>query len=159
MKNTAAPRFWWPTLVSTTIATVATTVHHVFRLGPEVVLPGMLLIALPVLALLWIRARGSGIALGILGALVTLTFVWFGFVDGFLDHVFKAVGLPHVTLLPGGEAEVVETYYSLGGTDTSAAFYEATGIVEALASATMLGFTIALIASIVRARAAKPTAS
>ncbi|WP_265521678.1 hypothetical protein [Oerskovia flava] len=150
--NSPAPRFWWPTLWSTTATTALVTIHHVFRLGPELIVPGLLLVALPILLLLWMRARGSLLATGLLGALVALMFFWFGIVDGVIDHVFKAVGLEHVTLLPGGGAEVVATYYSLGSTSASAAFYEGTGVVQAVASMVMLGVAAALVASQVTTR-------
>lgn len=145
--KTPAPRFWWPTLVSTTVATIAVSVHHVFRLGPELIVPGIVLVALPIALLLWIRARSSHLATGLFAALVALIFTWFGVVDGLLDHLLKAIGLENLTILPGGEAEVVATYYSLGSRGTSAAFYEGTGLVEAIASIVMLGFTVALVAS------------
>jgi hypothetical protein len=62
--------------------------------------------------------------------LAALIFIWFGFVDGFLDHVLKALGLQHTTLLPGGEATVVPTVYSLWSPEAGNLFYEGTGILE-----------------------------
>lgn len=148
---TPSPSYWWPTLISTTVATIAVSVHHVFRLGPELVIPGIVLVVLPIVLLLWARARSSLVATGLFAALVGLIFAWFGVVDGLLDHVFKAIGLEHMTLLPGGEAELVATHYSLGSVEASAGFYEATGLVEAVASFIMLGFTIAFVVSRVAA--------
>lgn len=146
------PRFWWPTLISTTAATVSVSVHHIFRLGPELIIPGIVLVLLPIVLLLWARARSSIAATSIFAVLVALIFVWFGVVDGILDHVFKAVGLKHVTLLPGGEAELVDTVYSLGDAATSAAFYEATGLVEAAASIAMLIFAAAFVVNRVKGK-------
>jgi len=67
--------------------------------------------------------------------LAALIFIWFGFVDGFLDHVLKALGLQHTTLLPGGEATVVSTVYSLWSPEAGNLFYEGTGILEFALSA------------------------
>ena len=150
--NSPAPRFWWPTLVSTTVTTIAVAAHHIFRLGPDVIIPGLILVTLPVALLLVARARRSRVAAAIFGALVALIFVGFGVVDGVLDHLLKAIGLENLTILPGGEAEVVATYYSLGSTGASSAFYEATGLVEAVASVMMLGFTVAFLISTFAAR-------
>lgn len=147
-----APRFWWPTLVSTTVTTIAVAVHHIFRLGPELIIPSAILVSLPVVLLVVARARRSLVVSAVFAALVALIFIWFGVVDGVLDHLLKALGLENLTVLPGGEAEVVATYYSLGSPETSAAFYEATGLVEALASIVMLGFTAAFLASQISAR-------
>ncbi|WP_157421515.1 hypothetical protein [Agromyces sp. Leaf222] len=129
------------------MTTVAVAVHHIFRLGPELIVPGVILVALPVVLLVVARARRSLVASVVFAALVALIFVWFGVVDGVLDHLLKALGLENLTFLPGGEAEVVATFYSLGSASTSAAFYEATGVVEALASMVMLGFAAAFVAS------------
>ena len=64
-----------------------------------------------------------------------MIFAWFGFIDGFLDHVLKALGLQHTTLLPGGEATVVPTVYSLWSPEAGNLFYEGTGILEFALSA------------------------
>ncbi|MBU1306419.1 MAG: hypothetical protein KKF33_12990 [Alphaproteobacteria bacterium] len=64
---------------------------------------------------------------------------WFGFLDGFLDHVVKAAGLDNITFLPGSEANVVATAMTLWSEETSAAFYEGTGVLSAaLALVTMI---------------------
>ena len=104
-----------------------------------------MLIAAPLMTMRWLASRGSRSALSSLVFLNGFIFVWFGLVDGILDHVFKALGLENVTLLPGGEAEVVETYFSLGSPGANAAFYEGTGIIQALASLAMLYLTYRLV--------------
>lgn len=150
---------WWPTLASTTGATIAVAVHHVFRLGPELIPPGLVLVVLPIAMLIVIRRRGSvGLSIAF-AALVSLIFVWFGVVDGVLDHVLKALGLENHTILPGGEADMVMTYFSLGNPASSATFYEGTGIVEAVSSVVMIGFTVAFLGSGVAHRRQKAAAA
>jgi len=128
-------------LLSTTLTTVMVTIHHVFRLGPEFLAPAAVLIAAPLVTMRWLSTRGSRSALSSLVFVNGFIFVWFGLVDGIFDHVFKAIGLENMTLLPGGEADMVETYYSLGSQGANAAFYEGTGLIQALASLAMLYLT------------------
>jgi len=63
----------------------------------------------------------------------SLMFLWFGFIDGFMDHVVKAVGLQNTTFLPGGDAEVVKTVLSLWSPQAGNIFYEGTGILSSVA--------------------------
>ncbi len=53
----------------------------------------------------------------------------FGFVDGFLDHVIKALGLQNTTFLPGSDADVIKTVYHLWSPEAGHLFYESTGIL------------------------------
>ena len=122
-------------LISLTAAAAAASVHHVFRLGPEVLVPAVIITVLPYLLLRRYRSSGSRPLLWSYAGLTAVIFVWFGFVDGFLDHVLKALGLQHTTLLPGGEATVVPTVYSLWSPEASNLFYEGTGILEFVLSA------------------------
>ena len=142
---TKMPHISTALLLSTTLTTIMVTIHHVFRLGPEVLVPGAVLIAAPLVAMRWLASKGSRSALSSLVFVNGFIFVWFGLVDGIFDHVFKALGLANMTLLPGGEADIVETYYSLGSQGTNAAFYDGTGIIQALASLAMLYFTYRLV--------------
>jgi len=119
--------------ITTLVATlVATGIHHIFRLGPGLVAP--VLIGLALAIVLWAfygktRRLALLLAYGVFAALVVF---WFGFLDGFLDHVAKAVGLDNITFLPGGEAEVVATAMQLWSQGASTAFYEGTGILSAI---------------------------
>ncbi|HET9873982.1 MAG TPA: hypothetical protein VFP89_15470 [Propionibacteriaceae bacterium] len=122
-------------LISTTAAAAAASVHHVYRLGPEVIIPAVIITVLPYLLLRHYSSSGSRLALWGYAGLAALIFVWFGFIDGFLDHVLKALGLEHTTLLPGGEATVVPTVYSLWSPEAGNLFYEGTGILEFALSA------------------------
>jgi hypothetical protein len=57
-----------------------------------------------------------------------------GVVDGFLDHTLKALGFQHMTFLPGGEAEVVKTVFSLWSPAAGNIFYEGTGVLTFIGS-------------------------
>jgi hypothetical protein len=122
-------------LISLTAAAAVASVHHVYRLGPEVLIPAVIITVLPYLLLRRYRSSRSRLALWSYAGLAALIFIWFGFIDGFLDHVLKALGLQHTTLLPGGEADVVSTFYSLGSPEAGNLFYEGTGILEFFLSA------------------------
>ena len=114
------------------LATVLMTgVHHVYRLGPELILPVLAGVALPLVLLYLLDRtgkRGFAIAYAIYVGLVVF---WFGFLDGFLDHVFKAAGIENITFLPGSEAAVVATYFRIGSPHVSYWIYEGTGILSA----------------------------
>ena len=117
-------------LISLTAAAAVASVHHVYRLGPEVLLPAVIITVLPYPLLRHYRSSGSRLAAGSYAGLAALIFVWFGLIDGFLDHVLKALGLQHTTLLPGGDAAVVPTAFSLWSPEAGNLFYEATGVLE-----------------------------
>lgn len=119
-------------LVSLELTIFATAVHHIFRLGLELVPVSLIALALP-LGLMaayrhW-KALGWAWAYTIYAGLI---FLWFGFFDGFLDHVFKALGLDNVTFLPGSDAQVVATVFHLWSPEASNVFYEGTGVLTTL---------------------------
>ena len=72
--------------------------------------------------------------------------------DGILDHVLKALGADNVTVLPGSDAHVVATVYSLWSPEASNLFYEGTGLVQAAASVAMIALTVRLVVEYIRAR-------
>ena len=74
-----------------------------------------------------------------------LMFIWFGFIDGFMDHVLKASGLQNVTFLPGGEAEVVQTALSLWSPQAGNIFYEGTGVLSALVGIIAMFYLVRMI--------------
>lgn len=117
-------------LASLTVTAAVVSVHHIYRLGVGVVIPAVVLTVLPYLLMRWYRRADSRVALWSYSVLTALIFLWFGFVDGFLDHVMKALGLQHTTLLPGGAAKVVHTAFTLWSTDAGNVFYEGTGLLE-----------------------------
>ncbi|HXD11276.1 MAG TPA: hypothetical protein VN653_14515, partial [Anaerolineales bacterium] len=75
----------------------------------------------------------------------TLMFLWFGVIDGFLDHVFKAIGLQNTTFLPGGEAEVVQTALALWSPAAGNIFYESTGVLTFVVGVFAMGYLIKMI--------------
>jgi hypothetical protein len=95
-----------------------------------VLVPAVMLTVLPYLLMRWYRRSDSRVALLSYAGLTALIFLWFGFVDGFLDHVMKALGLQHTTLLPGGESTVVRTAFSLWSPGAGNMLYEGTGLLE-----------------------------
>ncbi len=139
--------------IATLVATlVATGIHHIFRLGPALLVPTLIGIALAVgLWTLYGKTRRLGFLVGY-GVFAALVVFWFGFLDGFLDHVAKAAGLENVTFLPGSEAEVVATAMQLWSQEASTAFYEGTGILSAILALLTAVATVAFIYREVPAR-------
>src|SRR5215208_286054 len=93
-------------LLSITLTVVITAIHHVYRLGPGPLVPVAIALVLLFAAIRWFDATGNKWALAGYGTLSGLIFLWFGVIDGFLDHVLKAVGLGNLTFLPGSEEEI-----------------------------------------------------
>ena len=126
-------------LLSLVATLVVTGIHHVFRLGPELILPLAIGIAIPVVLWMLHARSGKPALLWAYAAYAALVVFWFGFLDGFLDHVAKAAGLDNFTFLPGSEQSVVATAMQLWSQAASTAFYEGTGIISAvLALATVI---------------------
>jgi hypothetical protein len=122
--QTAARALMW-----TEAMTVVTVVHHVYRLGMEVLIPSVILLALPVLLMWWYSHSASPVARWVYTVSAGLIFLYFGIIDGFLDHVLKAIGLQNTTFLPGSDADVIETVYHLWSPEAGHLFYESTGIL------------------------------
>lgn len=145
MTRTALPDALKYSFAAIVAASVATTIHHVFRLGLDV-LPMFTVVSLmPVAAFLMFRRSNQRLYLYGYGLANSFIFAWFGFVDGFLDHVLKALGIQHVTVLEGSNVPVVETVYALWSREASNAFYEATGIITFIASAVAIYYTYRLL--------------
>ena len=117
-------------LISLTATAAVASIHHVHRLGLEVLVPAVIITVLPYLLMRWYRSSGSRLALWTYAATTGVIFFWFGLIDGFLDHVMKALGLQHTTLLPGGEGDVVPTAFTVWSPEASSLLYEGTGILE-----------------------------
>jgi len=120
--------------ISITLTAIVTAVHHIYRLGLDVLLPAAIIILLPYVLMRWFQQSGNKGSLWAYGSLNALIVVWFGLIDGFLDHVLKALGFHNLTFLPGGEAEVVPTAFSLWSPAAGTVFYEGSGILMFIAS-------------------------
>lgn len=125
LENKPATLSW----VSLSTMMAVTSIHHIFRLGYDLLPISVILTVLPFLLMRWYQKSKSTFSLGIHTLYSMLMFVWFGFIDGFMDHVLKAIGLENTTFLPGGEAEVVETALALWSPQASNIFYEGTGVL------------------------------
>jgi hypothetical protein len=132
-------------LVSVTAMMAFTSVHHIFRLGYELLIPSILLTALPYLLMRWYASSKNELILKSYSIFSALMFTWFGLIDGFLDHVVKALGLENVTFLPGGEAEVVKTALSFESPALSNLFYEGTGVLTFIAGAFAMVYLVKMI--------------
>lgn len=143
------------TLVSSVATVALTAAHHIFRLGLEMAVPAVIMV-LVLAGSMWafVRTRRRS-ALWVYTAANVLIFVWFGLVDGFLDHVLKAVGLANVTVLAGSEAEVVETVYSLWSPAAGNLFYELTGVLTFVVGAVAVTLNVLLL----RTRGDRPAAA
>lgn len=119
-------------IISLIATLVATGVHHIFRLGIGLTVPTLIAVTLSiVLWALYSKSRKLAL-LAAYGVFTALVVFWFGFLDGFLDHVLKAAGLDNITFLPDSEAERVATAMQLWSQEASTAFYEGTGILSAV---------------------------
>lgn len=144
-------------LIAITLTGILTTVHHVYRLGLDVLPMFALITALP-FAVLWLHQKlNQRWMLWLYAAVNTLIFVAFGFMDGFLDHVIKALGLQNITFLEGSDAEVVETVFSLWSPEAGYIFYEWTGIATFIVSVVAMVFTGRLLYGVFVQRA-RPSA-
>jgi hypothetical protein len=119
-------------IVSLVTTLVATGVHHIFRLGIGLAVPTLIAFVLAI-ALWGLYSKTRRLTLlAAYGVFTALVVFWFGFLDGFLDHVVKAAGLENITFLAGGEADIVPTVMQLWSQEASTAFYEGTGILSAI---------------------------
>ncbi|MBT2538908.1 hypothetical protein [Arthrobacter sp. ISL-69] len=125
LKNPSVIRalMWTEAMIAVTV------VHHVYRLGMEVLIASAILLVLPVLLMWWYRRRPSPATRWVYAVNAGLVFVYFGIIDGFLDHVLKALGLQNTTFLPGSDADIVKTVYHLWSPEAGHLFYESTGIL------------------------------
>jgi len=116
-----------------TVMLALTSIHHIFRLGYGLLIPALILTLLPYALLRWYAATRNTAVMKTYSLYSALMFVWFGLIDGFLDHVLKVLGLGNLTFLPGGEAEVVQTALSLWSPAAGQVFYEGTGVLTFIA--------------------------
>jgi hypothetical protein len=129
MKHLIETKYAHLSLISITLTATITSIHHIYRLGLGLLVPTIIVTLLPYVLMRWFTHTGNKGALWAYGLLTSLIFVWFGIIDGFLDHVMKALGLQNTTFLPGGEAKIVKTVFSLWSPEAGNLFYEWTGIL------------------------------
>ena len=122
-----------------------TSIHHIFRLGYGLLIPTLILTLLPYALLRWYAATRNTAVMKIYSVYSALMFVWFGLIDGFLDHVLKVLGLENLTFLPGGEAEVVKTALSLWSPAAGQVFYEGTGVLTFIAGVFGMVYLVLMI--------------
>ncbi len=132
-------------LIAITAMMIVTSVHHVFRLGYGLIIPATLLTILPYALMRWYASSKNTAVLKTFSLYSALMFLWFGFIDGFMDHVFKAVGIPNTTFLPGSDAEVVKTVFSLWSPEASNIFYEGTGVLSSILGFVAMAFLVKMI--------------
>jgi hypothetical protein len=130
-------------------ATIATTgIHHVFRLGPQLIVPFFVVLALAVV-LMWLHwqtgRRGFFAGYSVIAGLVVL---WFGVLDGLFDHVLKGLGLENITFLPGSDADVIATAFQLWSQEATTMFYESTGVLTAVLCLPTIVFTSLALAKL-----------
>ena len=124
---------------------VLTSIHHIFRLGYGFALPAVVLTVLPFVLMRWYASTKNTAIMKTYSAYNALMFIWFGFIDGFMDHVLKAIGIQNTTFLPGGEAEVVQTALSLWSPQAGNIFYEGTGVLAAITGFIAMFYLVRMI--------------
>ena len=134
MKNLIANTYARLSLISIMLTAIITASHHIFRDGVGQFVLWIIIILLPYVLLRWFAHTGTKWAVAIYGLYNILIIVGLGVVDGFLDHTLKALGFQHTTILPGGEAEVVKTVFSLWSPAAGNIFYEGTGVLTFIGS-------------------------
>ncbi|MFH1908221.1 MAG: hypothetical protein ABIL11_12705 [Chloroflexota bacterium] len=137
MKNPIENKYAALSLVSITLTGVIATIHHVYKLGFSLLIPGAAIILLPYLLMLWFKRAGNKVALWAYGLLNAFVIVGLGFVDGFLNHtVLFSKTLAYNILLPlhGGDPKAVEKVFSLLPPAPVDAFYESTGVLTFIVS-------------------------
>jgi hypothetical protein len=128
-----------------TVMMFITSIHHIFRLGYGLVPITILLTILPYALMRWYASTKNTAIMKTYSLYSALMFTWFGFIDGFMDHVLKAVGLQNTTFLPGSEAEVVKTALSLWSPAAGNVFYEGTGILTFITGVVAMVYLIRMI--------------
>ena len=121
-------------VLSIMLTATASAVHHVYRDGLGQVPLWLLIIFLPYILIRGFTRSGKQWVFWTYVLYNVVVITQFGVVDGFLDHTLKALGFPHLTFLPGGEAEVVKTVFSLWSPQAGNMFYEGTGVLTFIGS-------------------------
>lgn len=120
-------------LISLTITGVLTSIHHLYRFEWDVFIPAMLVIFLPILFMRWFLHSGKRVALWLYGIFSALIIIWFGIIDGGVDHTLLAIN--EYVLVPLGIRSLsVDLRLLPPSALTGDFFYELTGILSFIAS-------------------------
>lgn len=120
-------------LISLTITGVLTSIHHLYRFEWDVFIPAMLVIFLPILFMRWFLHSGKRVALWLYGIFSALIIIWFGIIDGGVDHTLLAIN--EYVLMPLGIRSLsVDLRLLPPSALTGDFFYELTGILSFIAS-------------------------
>ncbi len=132
MKNYNVGRYMKASLLSLMVMTLMVIIHHVYRFGfiLPVVVPAIFGLIMPCLLMYGLQRGKNKMLLWIHGGYTIFISLGFGLEDGFLDHVLKALGLPHTGYLPGSQDKVVQTFYHLWSPEAGNYFYETTGVLQ-----------------------------
>ncbi len=84
-----AHKFARLSLLSVFLTATATTIHHVYKLGPPALILGFVIIVFPIIFLLWFRNTKKGLPLLLYGLMNLWIISGFGVADGFWDSVVK----------------------------------------------------------------------
>ena len=134
MNNPNARQIAKWSLVSVTLTATITSIHHIYRLGFDMLIPAIIITIVPYLLMQAFKRWGNRLVLLTYSLFTTFIFLMFGIVDGFMDHVVKALGLQHTTFLAGGQEQIVKTVLSLWSPEAGNIFYEGTGILTFIVS-------------------------
>lgn len=119
-------------LVSLTVTSMFTAIHHLYRFGADFVIPALIIVLLPIALLYWFSRTQNYLALWAYGLLAASIIVGLGFIDGGLDHTLRAMN--EILLMPLGLSVVADFRVLPPSELVGDWFYEGTGILSFIAS-------------------------
>jgi hypothetical protein len=120
-------------LISITTTGILTSIHHIYRFEFTVLIPALIVVILPTILMGWFWKTSSKVALWLYGLFNALIIVWFGIVDGGLDHTLRAIS--EMVFIPLGISALVVDIRMLPPSElTGDFFYELTGILSFITS-------------------------
>jgi hypothetical protein len=134
MENLIENKYAKLSLISVTLTLMITSAHHIYELGPRllILVPLLIMMLLPSVFMLWFKHTRHKVALLAYGLFNAFVITGFGITDGLLDHTFKVVGSYIGASLPGGSEKVVG--FSFLSPIAGDFFFEGTGILTFIAS-------------------------
>lgn len=126
----ARNKYVTPSLVSTIITGMFTSIHHTYEIGFQAIILVVLFIVTPTLLMRWFRKTGNRVSLWIYGLLNAWLVVGLGLVDGFWKHTLKPIGFQIQALIAfhGGGTVTGEKVFE------GNIIYKVTGILTFVAS-------------------------